>query len=230
MGKKRTPATTSRAEKAIFWVGSLCGIVVSVITIHEKILAPSPARLAVAFFESATQTLSLVPPIDTASELTEEIPLQLKVQNLGGRASGNTKLYLAYNHSLEVTAEYQKEQRPTWNAPNEPLRQLSLAIENINPGESYLIPVKIRFRVPKDIQRAMRQPRGEIVDQKQLLPRGFQIFSDLSSDTVPNVRTVLEILLGRCDVLQERSADVFWVGHGTEGVSVLKVKEDYPCR
>jgi hypothetical protein len=160
--------------------------------------------------------------------LTEEIPLQLKVENLGGKASQNTKLYLVHSDNLEMIAQYQKEEKPTWNAPNEPMKQLGPAIENINPGETYLIPVKIRFRLPTEIQRKLGQPP---TDPNDPLPVGYKIYCDLSSDTAPNTRTVLEVLLGRCEILQQRSEDVFWVGHNAQGkdVQVLKVKEDYPC-
>jgi hypothetical protein len=215
-----------RVERAVFWIGSLSGIVISLTTIYEKTIAPSPAKLAVTFFESTSTKLSLVAPSTKESDLTEEVPLQLQVKNLGGKASANTKLYLTHNPSLTMTAQYQKEAKPTWNAPNEPMRQLSLPLENINPGESYLIPVKLRFRIPREFNYAFHTPREE-TDQSLV----FKIYSDISSDTVPNTREELTVELGRCDKLIERSPAVFWVGHGEgDQVSVLKVKEDYPCR
>jgi hypothetical protein len=58
----------------------------------------------------------------------------------------------------ESDTQYLKDAKQTWNAPNELMPQLSLALENINPGESYLISVKIKFHVPTYIQRAMADP------------------------------------------------------------------------
>jgi hypothetical protein len=217
----------SRAERTVFWIGSICGIVTSLITVVDRVLTPGPPKLAVTFFESGTTSLSITPSVDTASETTEEIPLQLKIENTGGQGSENTKLYLTRSEFLELAVANPKDDKPTWTIPNQPLQQLSLAIENLNPGESYQLPIKVKFRIGQEYQRALAQARPD----KAVDPLGFDLIADLSSDSAPNVRTNLQFLLGRCEVLLDRGPDVFWVGHNEErGVALLKVKEDYPCR
>jgi hypothetical protein len=218
----------SRVKKAFLGIGAIAAVVVTFITIYDRVLQPSTAKLTLKFFESSSDTLRLDPPIDTRTELTEEIPIRLKIDNTGGRASGNTKLYLAYNSSLEVSTAYKSEENRTWNSPNEPLRQLRLAVENINPGESFLIPLQIRLQIPRDTQRFLRMPRDQY-GFKEPVPLDFVIYADLSAETVSSNRTTLRIVIGRCDVLQDEG-DVYWVGHGKDGVEVLKVQADYPCR
>src|SRR5437016_1104830 len=95
--KKKRIIKTSRAREILFWIGGIAAAAVSLIAIYDKVVATAPARLSVVFFESKSPDLRLVPPINTASELTEELPFQLKIDNVGGKASGNTKLYLTYN-------------------------------------------------------------------------------------------------------------------------------------
>jgi hypothetical protein len=67
----------SRAEKAVFWIGSLSGIIVSIFTFYEKVTEPGAPKLIVKSFESSSDMLRLVPSIDTRIEETEHIPLQL---------------------------------------------------------------------------------------------------------------------------------------------------------
>jgi len=223
-----TEQATSKGEKAVFWVGSLAGIATSLFTIYDRLLEPAPPKLVVSFFESGSTTLRIDPPVDTSATLIEEIPMQIKVENRGGKASSNTKLYLTHRDTMQLTATYLKESKPTWDVPNQPMRQLSLALENLNPGESYLIPIKVRFVLLPEQQRLLRMPASEL--EKSPLAQAYDLFADASSDTAPNVRTVLTFVLGRCDVLAPQG-DVFWVGHDEDGgnAHLLKVKEDYPC-
>lgn len=214
----------------MLWVGALCGISVSLFTLFEKVTAPSAPRLSITFFESSSGTLNLFPSVNTAVEQTEEIPLQLKIENTGGRAAKNAKLYLSHYLNVTLTAQYKKEEKRTWNSPNDAMKQLSLALEDINPGESFLVPILVRLDFPKDFQRVVRSPRESVVDKELLTPRAYPIYCDLSSDTSPNMRTILRIVLGNLEVLQEESNDVFWIGHGEGGVQVLRVKEDFPSR
>ena len=58
----------------------------------------------------------------------------------------------------------------------------------------------------------------------------FRIFADVSSDIGTNTRTKLEIVVGRCDVLQSDGSKVFWIGHGDKGTLLLEAREDDPCR
>jgi len=230
---KREPSAgdaKSRAERIVLWVGALCGIVVSLFTLYEKVTAPSPPELSVTFFESSSRTLRLFPSTNTALDRTEEIPLQLKIENTGGTAAKNTKLYVSHYLNVVLTAHYRKEEKRTWNSPNDAMKQLSLALEDINPGESFLVPISATLDFPKEFQRALTVPRESVVDKSLLTPRSYPIYCDLSSDTSPNQRTILQIVLGNLEVLQEESPDVFWMGHGEHGVQVLRVKEDFPSR
>lgn len=214
----------------MLWVGALCGIVVSLFTLYEKVTAPSPPKLSVTFFESSSSTLRLFPSTNTAIDQTEDIPLQLKIENTGGTAAKNTKLYVSHYLNVAMTAHYQKEEKRTWNSPNDAMKQLSLALEDINPGESFLVPISARLDFPKELQRAVRAPRASVDDKELLMPRAYPIYCDLSSDTSPNQRTILRIILGNLEVLKEESPDVFWLGHGESGVQVLRVKDDFPSR
>jgi hypothetical protein len=232
MTKRKAPAgdRKSRAERIVLWVGALCGIVVSLFTLYEKVTAPSPPKLSVTFFESSSNTLRLFPSTNTAIDQTEDIPLQLKIENTGGTAAKNTKLYVSHYLNVAMTAYYQKEEKRTWNSPNDAMKQLSLALENINPGESFLVPIRVILDFPKELQRAVRAPRESVVDKELLKPRAYPIYCDLSSDTSPNQRTILRIALGNLEVLKGESPDVFWLGHGEGGLQVLRVKDDFPSR
>src|SRR4030095_3205458 len=108
------------------------------------------------------------------------------------------------------------------------MKQLSLTLEDINPGESFLIPIIVKLDFPRDFQQTLRVPKEVVRDKKLLSPRAYPIYCDVSADAFPSTRNVLEIVLGRIDVFKERNEDVFWIGHGPEGVRVLKMKEDYP--
>jgi hypothetical protein len=229
--KKNRITKTSRPKELLFWIGGIAAAIASLIAIYEKVAATGPARLTVVFSESESPRLNLVPPVNTASELTEELPFQLKIDNVGGKASGNTKLYLAYNNDLlEITTDYSHERKTILRKSNEILHQLALKVENINPGESYLIPLKIRLRIDPAFQEMTVRPANAITKQEASKRMAFRIFADLSSDTIANTRSELEIVVGRCDVLQEDGSDVFWVGHGDKGILLLKVRSDYPCR
>jgi hypothetical protein len=223
-------ADKSRVERIFFWIGSTCGILTSFITIYDRVIAPSPPKLKVTFFESGTTDLSIVPPINTSSEFSDQIPVRLKIENVGGKGSANTKLYLTHNESIQIDAEYRKELKQTWTVPNQPQEQVSLTIENLNPGESFIVPTKIRFRIPRESQETMRRPRDQL-QPKDLIPIGFTIGADISSDAVPNVHGTLSLSLGRCAVLIERTQNVFWVGYdqNQKNPQLLRVKEDYPC-
>lgn len=220
----------SRAERIVLWVGALCGIVVSLFTIYEKVTAPSPPKLSVTFFESSSSTLRLFPSTNTALDRTEEIPLQLKIENTGGTAAKNTKLYVSHYINVALTAQYQKEEKRTWNSPNDAMKQLSLSLEDINPGEVFMVQIRVTLDFPKDFQQAVRTPRESVTDKQLLTPRVYPVYCDISSDTSPNQRTILQIVLGNLEVLQAESPDVFWLGHGENGVQVLRVKDDFPSR
>lgn len=230
MRRRSTTASEkkSKTEKVVFWVGSICGIVISLFTIYEKATAPSDPRLTITFFESASSTLRLFPSTDTAIEQTEDIPLQLKIANTGGRATKNLKLYLSHYVGVTLTTKYKKEEKRTWNSPNDAMKQLSLTLEDLNPGESFLIPISVKLDFPRDFQIAVRAPSNDVSDKSLIVPRGYPIYCDISSDTSPNTRTILEIILGSPDMLKRGSQDVFWIGHGPEGVHVLKMKDDFP--
>lgn len=220
----------SRAERIVLWAGALCGIVVALFTIYEKVTAPSPPKLSVTFFESSSSTLRLFPSTNTALDRTEEIPLQLKIENTGGTAAKNTKLYVSHYINVVLTAQDQKEEKRTWISPNDAMKQLSLPLEDINPGEVITVPIRVTLDLPKDFQQAVSTPRESVTDKKLLTPRAYPIYCDLSSDTSPNQRTILQIVLGNLEVLQAESPDVFWLGHGENGVQVLRVKDDFPSR
>jgi hypothetical protein len=228
--RKNRITKTPGAKELLFWIGGIAAAIASLIGIYEKFVATAPARLTIVFSESGSPRLNLVPPVNTASELTEELPFQLKIDNVGGKASGNTKLYLAYNDSLEITTDYSHERKTILHKSNEILHQLALKVENINPGESYLIPLKIKLRIDRAFQKMTSRPASAITKEQASKRMAFLIFADLSSDTVANTRRELKIVVGRCDVLQDDGSDVFWIGHGDKGVLLLQVREDYPCR
>jgi hypothetical protein len=232
MSKSRSSAGEKKlsAERVILWIGAICGILVSSYTLFEKLTAPTEPRLVVTFFESSSDILNLSPSTDTSIEQTEEIPLQLKIENTGGRVAKNAKLYLSHYPDVVLTSHYKKEEKYTWNTPNEAMKQLSLMLEDINPGESFLIPISLRIDFPKDFQQAVSSPRERVKNKDLLVPREHHIYCDLSSDTSPNKRITLKIVLGNLEVLRERTQDVFWLGHGEGGVRVLKAKEDFPSR
>jgi len=232
MAKRKSPVTEgkSRAERAVLWIGAVCGIVVSAFTLYEKVVAPSPPRLSISFFESASNTLRLFPSTNTESDQTENIPIQMKIQNTGGRSAKNVKLYISHYLNIVVTAQYKKEEKRTWNSPNDAMKQLSLTLEDLNPGESFFVPIGVKLDFPKEFQYAIRAPSEMVLDKRLLNPRAYPIYCDISSDTSPNQQTVLTIVLGRLDALRQESHDVFWLGHGERGVQVLRVTEDFPSR
>lgn len=221
------PKSPSGLARVVWWCGSIAGIIIAGFTIYDRVFAPSPAKLIVEFFESSSSSLSLDAPINTASDTTEAIPFTLKVDNRGGRAAANIKLYLTYPETILVEAQYEKDSKSTWGSPNEPMTQLALALENMNPGESFLIPVTLRFLLPREVQRLMAHP--PVTDTTAAI-HGYRVYADVSSETVPSTRTTLEVLLGPCDLLMDRTGDVFWLGHGNGGTKLLKVRDDYPCR
>lgn len=224
-----SPRKMSRLKKMGAAVAGGAAFIVAAITIFDRVTKQSPPNLAVTFFESGSDRLSLVPPIDTGAKMSEEIPLALKIENRGSTASANTKLYLSHGPSLQLAAEYQKESKNMWIVPNEPMEQLTVKLESINPGESYLVPIKVRFHMSAEFQDAISRPPSRTKGADPV-PLGFSIYSEVSSESVKPNKAELLLLLGRCDILLERSPTVFWVGHSDEGVKVLQVKDDYPCK
>src|SRR3989442_722289 len=217
---------SSRVERAVFWVGSILAIVTAVMTVWDRAFAPSPAKLTIGFYESGTPSLSIVPSINTASDWTEGIPLQLKVENRGGRSASNVKVYLSYPSTIRLDAQYKKESKRAWNEPNEPMTQLALALENLNPGEPFLVPIRVRLLLPASVQRAMA---GRPISDTTSVVYGYTIVADISSETAPSKRTQLTLQLGPCGVLVTRDSSVYWIGHGASGTQVLRVQSDYPC-
>jgi hypothetical protein len=227
---ENTPAAQSeksKTERAVFWIGSICGILISLFTIYDRVVKPTPPDLRITFFESASQSLALFPPTDTSIAKTKPIPVQIKIENLGGTVAKNVKLYLSYDSMNSITAEYKKEEKRTWNSPNEVMNQLSISMEDINPAESFLVPLTLELEFPRNLQIAIRSPPGTVSDKSLLEPRGYPIYVDVSSDTSPNRRTELLVLLGSVEALQQHSQDIYWVGYGPEGPRVLKAKEDF---
>lgn len=216
----------SRAERVVFWVGSILAIATAAMTVWDRALSPSPAKLTIAFLESGTPNVSIVPSINTASDWTEGIPLQLKVDNRGGRSASNVKVYLSYPATIRLEAQYKKESKPTWNEPNEAMTQLALALENLNPGEPFLVPIRVQLRLPRAAQRSLAHRQ---TSDTSSVVYGFTIAADISSETVPSKRTPLLIQLGACAVLARRDSAVYWIGHGSSGTQVLRVQPDYPC-
>jgi hypothetical protein len=126
-------ASTRAKAVAAFATGIVAAIALllgNVSTIHDW-LFPKDAKLRVTIFESDSDTLNLFPSTDTSKEQTEDIPLQLKIANIGGRGAKNVKVYLSYNLSIVLTAQYAKEEKRTWNAPNEAMKQLALSLPDV---------------------------------------------------------------------------------------------------
>jgi hypothetical protein len=217
----------SKAERAVFWIGSICGILISLFTIYDRLAKPSPPDLRITFFESASESMALFPPVDTSLERTKPIPVQIKIENVGGTVAKNVKLYLSHDSMNSITAQYKKEEKRTWNSPNEAMKQLGISMEDINPAESFLVPITLELYFPRDFQRAIRSQPDKVLDKKLLVPRGYPIYVDISSDTSPNRRTKLLVLLGSLEVLRQQSQDIYWVGYGPEGPKVLKAKDDF---
>jgi hypothetical protein len=217
----------SKTERAVFWIGSICGILISLFTIYDRLAKPSPPDLRITFFESASESLALFPPVDTSLEKTKPIPVQMKIENVGGTVAKNVKLYLSHDSINSITAQYKKEEKRTWNSPNEAMKQLSISMDDLNPSESFLVPLTLELHFPRDFQGAIRSPPETVSDKKLLVPRGYSIYVDVSSDTSPNRRTKLLILMGNLEVLKQQSQEIYWVGYGPEGPKVLKAKDDF---
>jgi len=217
----------SKTERAVFWIGSICGIVISLFTIYDRLAKPSPPDLRITFFESASESLALFPPVDTSLEKTKPIPVQMKIENVGGTVAKNVKLYLSHDSINSITAQYKKEEKRTWNSPNKAMKQLSISMDDLNPAESFLVPLTLELYFPRDFQGTIRSPPEMVSDKKLLVPRGYPIYVDVSSDTSPNRRTKLLILMGSLEVLKQQSQEIYWVGYGPEGAKVLKAKDDF---
>lgn len=226
-----TPASPERSkfERTIFWIGSLSGIVISLFTIWEKVTQPSPPELVVDFFESASREIAIHPPINTALDKSRPIPLQLRVINRGGKVAKNVKLYLSHSTSTILIAQYKKEEKRTWNSPNESMKQVSLSLDDMNPGETFLIPIIVELHFPRDVQSAIAHP-NLTSDKRLLVPQAHLLYADVSSDSSPNQRSALSIVLGSIPALQQQFKEIYWVGYGEGGPKVLKAKDDYLSR
>lgn len=218
----------NRVERVAFWIGSILAIVVSVFTVYEKFIALKGPELVITFFESNSHNLYLFPSVETRIETTEEIPLQLKIANTGEKVAKNIKLYISHYPNISLVASYKKEEKRTWNTPNDVMKQVSLNIEDINPGESFFIPITLKLKFPKEFQEAVRAKIKDISDEKLLVPRSYTLYCDLSSETSVSVSSELTVVLGNLDVLKERNHDIYWIGHGADGVKILKVADDFP--
>jgi hypothetical protein len=217
--------TKTLVVSALGVIGATALLLGNVSTIRNSLFPDNP-KLRVVIFESGADVLYLFPSVDTSVEQTESIPLQLRIENTGGRVAKNVKGYLSYYVSVVVTSTYAKEEKRTWSVPNEAMRQLTLSLPDINPGESLLVPISVRLQFPRDFQRTLYSPREALVDGKLPEPMGYQLNCDISSDASPSTRTSLQIILGRLDILRERTDHVFYMGHGKDGVRVLEAKED----
>ncbi|MET0622426.1 MAG: hypothetical protein ABW250_05550 [Pyrinomonadaceae bacterium] len=224
----------SKRAKALFVsllgaVAALAILLANISTI-QNFLFPNSPKLRVAFFESNADTLNLYPSVNTAVEYTESIPLHLKLENTGGSSAKNVKVYLSYYSGVVITAQYSKEEKRTWNSPNDAMKQVTLDIPDMNPGESFLVPISIQLPFPKDFQRAIRAPKESVLDKDLLVPKAYPIYCDVSSDSSPSTRTILHVVLGNLEVFREQNKHVYWLGHGDDGIKVLEVKDDFPTR
>ena len=225
---KATQEKKPVGERIVFWIGSICGIILSFIAIYDKVMAPNDAMLEMSFFESSSKNIFITPSVNTALDKTEEIPLQLKIVNKGGKIAKNIKLYISHFSNIELETKYKKEIKRTWNNPNEAMSQVSLNLEDLNPGESFYIPIVVKLDFPEDFQKTILVRKNKIKRDGSFNPRTFTLNCDVSSETSNSVRTDLSITIGNLHLLQEKSPDVYWIGHGGNDVKVLKVKEDYP--
>ena len=64
--------------------------------------------------------------------------------------SKNIKLYISHFSNIELETKYKKEIKRTWNNPNEAMSQVSLNLEDLNPGESFYIPIVVKLDFPED--------------------------------------------------------------------------------
>ena len=217
----------SIGERAIFWIGSIAGIVLSLIALYEKFIEPSNAKIKINFLESNSKNLYIYPSVNTASAKTEAIPMQVKIENTGGKVAGNIKLYVSYFSSIELETKYKKETKRTLNNPNEPMSQVSLDLESLNPGESFLIPIEVKLDFPIDFQKTLRTPEPL---HKDSIPNllAFTLNCDISCETTNSVRSKLQIFLGRLDFLQKESRNVFFIGHSSDGVELVQVTDGFP--
>ncbi|MXV50325.1 hypothetical protein GS399_05020 [Pedobacter sp. HMF7647] len=108
------------------------------------------------------------------------------------------------------------------------MSQVSLELEDLNPGESFLIPINVVLYFPREVQKRIAHPAKQVSNRSSLDPLGYTLDCDISSETSLSATSKLSILLGDLDVLKNRSQKVFWIGHGDEGVQLLEVKKDYP--
>jgi hypothetical protein len=222
-GKKK-----SIGEKVVFWIGSIAAIILSFNTIYEKISEPKDAKIDISFFESNTKEIYIFPSVDTSKEQSEEIPIQLKLINNGGKIAKHLKLYISYYSTIKLETKYKKEVKRIWDSPNEEMSQVSLELDDLNPGESFLIPIGVTLNFPKEFQRTIRIPKERIRDTRFLNPMSYSLNCDISSETSNSTNSKLSILLGNLEILKSRSSRIFWIGHGNDGIKLLEVKEDFP--
>jgi hypothetical protein len=210
------------------WIGSVAAIILSFFAIYDKLIEPKDAKLDISFFESGSKDIYIFPSVNTSIEQTEEIPLQLKLKNNGGKIGKHLKLYISYYSTIQLETKYKKEIKRTWNNPNESMSQVSLDLEDLNPGESFLIPIGVKLYFPKNFQNTIRIKKEQITDTSLLNPMQFSLDCDISSETSNSTSSKLSIVIGNLEILQEQSSKVYWIGHGTEGTQILEVKEDFP--
>ena len=201
----------SSFESAVFWIGSICGIILSLWTIYEKVLEPSPAKPVITFNESGGTDILI------ASENTknDSIPFRIKVKNTGESIAKNVKVYLSHSNSFNVeimeTSKTQNILEPT----NENKEQHSFSVGDLNPGESFLVSIMLSVsfdKTPHELKTAML-----ILD------------CDVSCETSVSNRTALKVVFGRLEDLLKESKDVYWIGKdsATKKKQVIKALDDY---
>ncbi len=99
-----------RLERITLWVGAVCGIVVAMSSLWEKVTEPTPPDLAVAFAFTGTPSITIITP-DKATSL---FPLDLVVRNTGRLTARDVRLKLVDSklHSGDRTLRPIKTNRP----------------------------------------------------------------------------------------------------------------------
>lgn len=224
--KKKFTVRKISVERIVFWIGSIAGIIISLFTIYDRLLEPKDAKLDINFFESASKDIYIISPAGNVMKYKDAFPMQLKLANIGGKIAKHVKLYISYS-AIQLETKYGKEIKRTWKNPNDAMTQISLILDDLNPGESILIPIRVKLDFPTDNQRAIYEPNVNMLDTNSIHLQTFSLDCDISSETSISTNSELFITIGRLDKLQEKSSKIFWIGYGKKDTILLEANDDY---
>lgn len=124
----------SSMERGLFWVGSVCAIVLTILQISELVGNPSPAAIRAAFSLTNSANLAIAPGADARDEeWTPWFPLGFKVKNSGGKSAKKVKLNITIPTNIRLTSTELKHEIRRIITPEGQRNLVTFEIGDIEP-------------------------------------------------------------------------------------------------